>query len=141
MRIPKRIKILFISIAAPLLFVVAFVVVIAVYSTFHKTAEVTVTASGFAPQQIEIVEGETIHFANQSSTITQTLCLGSDTHCDRSYLLSLKLPPLVLLQSPGLRLAPDQAKDVVFNNAGTFTVTSTVVPRTNLTVTVDAGAD
>ena len=88
--------------------------------------------TGFVPQTIEIPEGETIRFINQSSTITQTLCLGSNQHCD---------PNLVLprgLVSPGVRISPEQSKDVVFDTFGTFTITSTAVPGINLTVTVDA---
>ena len=140
MRITRRVKTVFISVSAPLLFVVAFVLVIVVYSTFHTPTEVDARTTGFAPQKIEIAEGETIHFVNRSSTMTQILCLGTDKRCDRSALLLQQLPPQVL-QGPGLRIAPNQTKDVVFNTAGTFYITSTMVPGMNLTVTVDAGAD
>ena len=140
MKISKRARKLLIFISAPLLFVAASVLVIAAYSHFHKTPEVEVMANAFAPQTIEIAEGETIRFVNQSATVTQTLCLGSDKQCDRSGFLLLELPPQALV-SPGLRLAPGQAKDVVFNTAGTFTLTSTVTPGMNLTITVDEGAD
>ena len=138
MRINKRVRILFISISAPLLFVVASVLVVAAYTTFHRPPEVDVLTTGFAPQKIEITEGETVHFVNRSST-AQILCLGMDKSCDRSAVLFLEMPPQALF-SPGLRLAPHQTKDVVFDTDGTFTITSTVVPGMNLTVTVDAGA-
>ena len=42
MKISKRVKILFISISAPLLFVVAFILVVAAYSHFHTSPEVDV---------------------------------------------------------------------------------------------------
>ena len=139
MRITKRVKTVFISVSAPLLFVVTIILVIVVYSTFHTSPEVVARTAGFAPQKIEIAEGETIHFVNRSSTMTQILCLDMDKRCDRSALLLQQLPPQIL-QSPGLRITPNQTKDVVFNTAGTFHITSTVVPGMNLTVTVDAGA-
>ena len=139
MKISKRVKILFISISAPLLFVVAFILVVAAYSHFHTSPEVDVMTAGFAPQTIEIPEGTTIHFVNRSSTITQILCQGSDQQCIRSVPLSplLSPPPRDLLGS-GVRIGPDQAKDVIFDTAGIFHITSAVVPGMNLTVTVDA---
>jgi len=132
MRTSKRTKTLLISISVPLLFVVAFVTVIAIYLISHKPPEVQVMTTGFIPQTIEIPEGETIRFVNQSSTITQTLCLGTNQHCDPNQLLPRGIA------SPGVQIPPDQAKDVVFDTFGTFTITSTAVPGINLTVTVDA---
>ncbi len=141
MKMSRRGKILFISISAPLLFVVACVVVVVAYNHFHTPPEVDVLTASFAPQTIEIPEGEAIHFVNRSSTITQVLCVGSDTRCDRPGLVSpLQVPPPRTLQAPGVRIAPDQVRDVVFDTEGTFHITSTVVPGMNLTVTVDAGA-
>lgn len=132
MKISKPVKILLISISAPLMLVVAFVLVIAVYSSFHRPPEVDMMTTGFVPQSIEITEGETIHFVNRSSTITQILCLGLDKRCDRFALLPRGL------KSPGVQIAPDQAKDVLFDTFGTFSITSTAVPGMNLKVTVDA---
>jgi plastocyanin len=131
MRISKRVKTLFISFSAPLLFVVAFTLVIVGYNSFHKPPEVDVMTTGFVPQTIEITEGETIQFVNRSSTLTQILCLGIDKRCDPSALTPQGL------KSPGVQIAPGQAKDVVFDTYGTFSVTSTAVPGVNLTVTVD----
>ena len=139
MKISKRVKILFISISAPLLFVIAFILVVAAYSHFHTSPEVDVMTAGFAPQTIEISEGTTIHFVNRSSAVTQILCLGSDQRCDRSVpLSSLQPPPPRDLLGPGVRIGPEQAKDVVFDTAGIFNITSAVVPGMNLIVTVDA---
>jgi plastocyanin len=132
MRVSKRVKILLTSISVPLLFVLAFVLVIAVYNNFHKPPEVDMMTTGFVPKNIEITEGETIHFVNRSSTITQVLCLGVDKHCDRSALLPRGL------KSPGVQIAPDQAKDILFDTYGTFSITSTAVPGMNLMVTVDS---
>ncbi len=134
MKISKRAKLLLTAIGIPLLFVIAFVLVITAYNSFHKPPEVDMMTTGFVPQKIEITEGETIHFVNRSTTITQVLCLGTDKRCN---------PYAVLprgLKSPGIRIAPDQAKDVVFDFYGTFHVTSIVVPGMNLTVTVDSAA-
>ena len=138
MQISKRIKVILIAIAAPLLFVVAFALVTVAYSDFHKPSEVDVTPNSFRPQAIEINEGEAIHFVNKSSTLTQFLCIGTDKRCDSVAFRSIAQLPPAQLQSPGLRLAPDQAKDVVFDTDGTYHVTSTVAPGLNLTVTVNA---
>lgn len=132
MKQSKRTKTLVISISAPLLFIIAFLSVIAVYLTTHKPLEVQVMITGFVPHTIEIPEGEIIRFVNQSSTITQTLCLGSNQHCDSNLLL-----PRALV-SPGVQIRPDQAKDIVFDTYGTFSITSTAAPGVNLTVRVDA---
>ena len=134
MKVSRRTKMLFTIIGIPLLFVIAFAIVIVAYENFHKPPEVDMMTTGFVPQKIEITEGETIHFVNRSTTITQVLCLGTDKHCD---------PLAVLprgLKSPGIRIAPDQAKDVVFDFYGTFHVTSIAIPGMNLVVTVDTAA-
>jgi plastocyanin len=134
MKISKRAKLLLSAIGIPLLFVVAFVVVIAAYNSYHKPPEVDMTTTGFVPQTIEITEGETVHFVNRSSTITQVLCLGTDKRCDPLAALPRGLT------SPGIQIAPDQAKDVVFDFYGTFHVTSIAIPGMNLVVTVDTAA-
>ncbi len=134
MKISKRIKILLTLIGIPLLFAIAFLLVIVAYNTFHKSPEVDMMTTGFVPQKIEITEGETIHFINRSSTITQVICLGTDKRCDPNAVLPRGL------KSPGIRIAPDQAEEVVFDFYGTFHITSTTVPGMNLTVTVDAAA-
>ncbi len=137
MKISKRTRTLLVSISAPLLFLLAFAIVVVAYNTFHKPPEVDVGTTGFAPQQVEINEGETIHFVNRSSTVTQFLCLGTNRQCDSIAYHTLQLPPLVL-RSPGVRIPPGQSKDIVFDADGTFHITSTVDPNVNLTVTVDA---
>jgi plastocyanin len=132
MNVSRRAKLLFTIIGIPLLFVIAFALVIAAYESFHKPPEVDLMTNGFAPQKLEITEGQTIHFVNRSSSITQVLCLGTNNRCD---------PYAVLprgLKSPGIRIAPGQAKDVVFDFYGTFHVTSVIVSGMNLTVTVDS---
>lgn len=137
MRISKRVKVVFISISAPILFIAAFLLVIIAYNQFHQPPQVDVMATGIAPQNIEITEGQSIRFVNRSSSTTQILCLGTNRSCDGEPYLTLQLPPQEF-KSPGLRLAPGQAKDIVFDADGTFHVTSTVVPGINLTVTVAA---
>ena len=119
------------SISAPILFIVAFIIVIALYNNFHQPPAIDITTTGFAPQSIEITEGQTLRFVNQSSTITQVLCVGTNQHCENSS------PLPAGLKSP-VHIAPDQAKDVLFDSFGTFTIIDTATPRMNLTVTVDA---
>ena len=132
MNVSKRTKVLFSLIGIPLLFVISFATVIAAYESFHKPPEVNVMLNGFSQQKLEIPEGQTIHFVNRSSTITQVLCLGTNNHCDAYAALPRGL------KSPGVRLAPGQAKDVVFDFYGTFHVTSLMGSDMNLTVTVDS---
>jgi plastocyanin len=132
MKVSKRTKVLFSIIGIPLLFVITFAIVIAAYESFHKPPEVDVMPNGFSPQKLEITEGQTIHFVNDSSNITRVLCLGTNNHCDPYAALPRGL------KSPGIRLAPGQAKDVVFDFYGTFHVTSTIGSGMNLTVTVDS---
>jgi hypothetical protein len=132
MSLSKRTKMLFTIIGIPLLFVISFAIVIVAYESFHKPPEVDVMSNGFSPQKLEITEGQTIHFVNRSSSITQVLCLGTNNHCDPYAALPRGL------KSPGIRIAPGQAKDVVFDFYGTFHVTGTVGSGLNLTVTVDS---
>jgi plastocyanin len=132
MKISKRTKVLFTAIGIPLLFVIAFLLVIGAYYIFHKPPEVDLMTTGFVPQHIEINEGEMIHFVNRSSTTTQVLCLGANKRCNTLAVLPRGL------KSPGIQIAPNQAKDVLFDFYGTFHITSIVVPGMNLTVTVDA---
>jgi len=134
MNVSKRAKVLFSLIGIPLLFVISFAIVIAAYESFHKPPEVDMMSNGFSPQTLEITEGETIHFVNRSSTVTQVLCLGTNNRCDPY----AELPRG--LKSPGIRIAPGQAKDVVFDFYGTFHVTSLMGSGMNLTVTVDSAA-
>lgn len=132
MNVSKRTKVLFSIIGIPLLFVISFAIVIAAYESFHKPPEVDVMSNGFSPQNLEINEGQTIHFVNHSTTITQVICLGTNNHCD---------PYAALpggLKSPGIWLAPGQARDVVFDFYGTFHVTSLKGSDMNLTVTVNS---
>jgi len=134
MNVSKRAKVLFSLIGIPLLFVISFAIVIAAYESFHKPPEVDMMSNGFSPQTLEITEGQTIHFVNHSSTVTQVLCLGTNNRCDPY----AELPRG--LKSPGIRIAPGQAKDVVFDFYGTFHVTSLMGSGMNLTVTVDSAA-
>ena len=132
MNVSKRTKVLFSIIGIPLLFVIAFALVIVAYESFHKPPEVDVMSNAFSPQKLEITEGQTIHFVNRSSSITQVICLGTNNRCDPYAAL------LRGLKSPGVRIAPGQAKDVVFDFYGTFHVTSTTGSGMNLTVTVNS---
>jgi plastocyanin len=131
MKMSRRARTILISIAAPLLLIVGFAVVIFIYMNFHQPPTVDMTATGFAPQSVEITEGETIQFVNQSPTVSQVLCVGTNQHCDPS-----ALDPRSLA-SPGVRFAPGQSKAILFDTPGTYTITSTVVPKMNLTITVD----
>jgi plastocyanin len=130
--VSKHTRVLFTIIGIPLLFVIAFAMVIVAYESFHKPPEVDMMSNGFSPQKLEITEGQTIHFVNRSSSITLVICLGTNNHCDPYAALPRGL------KSPGIRIAPGQAKDIVFDFYGTFHVTSLIGSGMNLTVTVDS---
>lgn len=98
----------------------------------QKPPEVDLTPRGFSQTSITIVEGDTVHFVNPSSGVTQMLCLGQNKLCSR-YAID---PPV--LRGPGLSIAPGQSKDVVFTLEGTYHVTSTTMPGLNLTITVQS---
>jgi len=131
MKMSGRTRRILIAISAPLLLISAFAVVIFIYLNFHQPPVVDMTATGFAPQSVEISEGETIRFVNQSST-TQVLCVGTNQKCDTT-----AVDPRPFL-SPGRRFAPGQSEVIVFDTPDTYTITSTVTPKMNLTITVDA---
>lgn len=133
---PRRAKKWFAAITAPLLLIVAFVIVVGIYSNFHTPPEVDVTVAGFSPQSVVITEGETIHFVNKSA-ITQVICLGSNQHCDSTAIDPTVIDPSALAGS-GIRIAPGQAQNVIFTTYDTYTITSTTSPGLNLTVNVNS---
>ena len=126
-------KILLYLVLPPLLFVVASALVIFFYLQFHKAPEMDLTSKGFSLSAIEINEGETIRFVNQSN-VTQVLCLGQDATCDTN-----AVAPKTL-KTPGFQLKPGAAIDVAFEQYGTYNITSTNVKGINLKVTVDPAA-
>ena len=126
-------KILHYLVIPPVLFVVAVTLIIFFYLQFHKAPEMDLTSKGFSLSAIEINEGETIHFVNQSN-VAQVLCLGQDATCDAN-----AVAPKAL-KTPGIQLKPGDAIDVSFEQYGTYNITSTNVKGINLKVTVDPAA-
>ncbi len=126
-------KILLYLIVPPLLFAVAIALVIFLYLQFHKAPELDLTSRGFSINTVEINEGESIHVVNQSN-VTQVLCLGVDKQCDTH-----AVAPKALIM-PGTQLKPGATITVVFEQFGTYNITSTNVAGVNLTVTVDPAA-
>ena len=125
-------KILLYWVAPPSLILVAVALVIFFYLQFHKPPEMDLTSRGFSLSTIEINEGESIHFVNQSN-VTQVLCLGQDNVCYTD-----AVAPKIL-KTPGVQLKPGAAIDVVFEQYGTYVLTSSNVKGVNLKITVDAG--
>ncbi|HEU0003826.1 MAG TPA: hypothetical protein VFQ36_23165 [Ktedonobacteraceae bacterium] len=126
-------KILLYLVVPPVLFIVAIAVVIFIYLQFHKAPEMDLTSKGFSLSTVEINEGETVHFVNQSN-VTQVLCLGEDRVCD-THAVAPKA-----LKMPGIQLKPGGTLNVVFEQFGTYNITSTNVTGVNLTITVDPAA-
>src|ERR1700730_10986602 len=108
-------KILLYLILPPALFVVAIALVIFFYLQFHKAPEMDLTSKGFSLSAIEINEGETIHFINQSN-VTQVLCLGQDAACDAN-----AIAPKAL-KMPGIRLKPGDAINISFEQYGIYNI-------------------
>ena len=126
-------KILLYLVVPPVLFAVAIALVLFLYLQFHKTPEMALTSKGFSLSAVEINEGETLHFVNQSN-VTQVLCLGVDRVCD-THAVAPKA-----LKMPGIQLKPGDAINVVFEQYGIYNITSTNVKGVNLKITVDAAA-
>ena len=116
----------------PVLFAVAIALVIVIYLQFHKAPEMDLTSTGFSRNAVEINEGESVHFVNQSN-VTQVLCLGLDKVCDTS-----AVAPKAL-KRPGIQLKPGATLDVTFEQYGIYNITSTNINGVNLKITVDAG--
>ncbi len=132
-RVSRTKRILLYLVLPPLVIAIACAVVIFLYLQFHRPAEMDLTSKGFTLSTAEITEGETVHFVNQSS-VTQVLCLGIDTVCDQNAVAPKSL------KKPGYQLKPGASLDVVFEQYGTYNITSTNVKGINLKITVDAGA-
>src|SRR5579863_9967246 len=126
-------RILLYLVLPPLLLALACALVVFFYLQFHKPPEMDLTSKGFSLSAIEINEGETIHFVNQSN-VTQVLCLGQDATCDTG-----AVAPRAL-KMPGIQLKPGDAIDVAFEQYGVYNITSTNVKGINLKVTVDPAA-
>ncbi len=126
-------KILLYLVVPPALFIIAIALVIFFYLQFHKAPELDLTSKGFSLSTVEINEGETIHFVNQSN-VTQVLCLGQNATCDAG-----AIAPKAL-KMPGIQLKPGEAINVAFEQYGVYNITSTNVKGINLTVTVDPAA-
>jgi hypothetical protein len=114
--------------------ILAFGAVAVINRANQKPPEVDLTAHGFSQTSITIMEGDTVNFVDPSTGVTQMLCLGQDKVCSR---YSFDPPDL---KGPGLQIAPGQSKDVAFTLEGTYHVTSTTLPGSNLTITVQPNA-
>ncbi len=125
-------KILLYLVIPPVLFGAAIALVLFFYLQFHKTPEMDLTSRGFSLSTIEINEGESLRFVNQSN-VTQVLCLGQDNVCYTD-----AVAPKIL-KTPGVQLKPGAAIDVVFEQYGAYVITSSNVKGVNLKITVDAG--
>ncbi|HVB72102.1 MAG TPA: hypothetical protein VNE38_00955 [Ktedonobacteraceae bacterium] len=125
-------RILLYIIVPPVLLAAACALVVFFYLQFHKPAEIDLTTKGFSLSTVEITEGESVNFVNQSN-VTQVLCLGLDKVCDKN-----AVAPKAL-KTPGYDLKPGASIHVVFEQFGTYLITSTNVKGVNLTITVDEG--
>ncbi len=92
--------------------------------------EVDMGPANFVQTSRAISTGQSIHFVDQQSGTTHMLCIGRDGSCDTS----AKAPKD--LASPGFSIQPGQTHDVLFDTAGTYTITCPIHPSMNLTITV-----
>ncbi|HZS75408.1 MAG TPA: hypothetical protein VFA41_02240 [Ktedonobacteraceae bacterium] len=127
----KRVLLYFVL--PPLIFIVAFAIVVAVYLNTHKPVEIDLTSKGFTITSVSINEGESIHFVNQTNA-PQVLCLG----VEEEKMCAVHAVAPAVLKNPGVRLQPGQSVDVLFDQFGTFVVTGPTLPGNNLRVTVNA---
>lgn len=125
----KRKWLLFIM--PPALIIALSAIVIVLYLNFHQPPQIGVTARGFTRSTVEINEGDTIRFVNQSDA-TQVICIGTNKVCSPNAVT----PPV--LKKPGVRLNPGQSMDIAFENYGTYNITGPGIPGGSLRVTVDS---
>lgn len=92
--------------------------------------EVDMGTTNFVQASRTIKAGESIHFVDQQSGTTHILCVGRDGHCDAS----AKGPQD--LTGQGFTIEPGQSHDVLFDTAGSYTITCTIHPNMNTTITV-----
>lgn len=90
---------------------------------------VNMTASNFAVTCANISAGQSISFVDPSSAAIHILCIGKNQSCSGS-------GPEELSDGHQLTVNPGESKSVAFPKAGTYTVTCTVHPNMDLTVTV-----
>lgn len=115
----------------PVLIIALSALVIVLYLNFHQPPQIGVTASGFTRSTVEINEGDSIRFVNQSG-VAQVICIGSNKVCNPNAVTP------AALKKPGVRLNPGQSMDIAFENYGTYIITRPALPGGNLRVTVDS---
>jgi plastocyanin len=92
--------------------------------------EVDMGIANFVQTSVTISKGQSVHFVDQQSGTTHILCIGKDGSCNSD----AKGPRDLIGQ--GFTVQPGQAHDVPFDTAGTYTITCTLHPDMNLSVTV-----
>ncbi len=93
--------------------------------------EVDMGVANFMQSSVTIDKGRSVHFVDQQSGAAHILCVGKDGTCDTG-----TSAPKVLA-NPGFTIQPGQSQDVRFDRAGTYTITCTLHPTMNMTVTVN----
>jgi plastocyanin len=92
--------------------------------------EVDMGATNFVQTSVTIRTGQSVHFVDQQSGTMHILCIGKDGRCDAN----AKAPQDLIGQ--GFTIQPGQSHDVRFDTAGTYSVTCTLHPTMNLSVTI-----
>ncbi len=92
--------------------------------------EVDMGGYTFVQTGVTISAGQSVHFVDQQNGTTHILCIGKDGRCDAGATSPQGLT------GQGFTIQPGQAHDVPFETAGTYTVTCTIHPNMNVTITV-----
>jgi plastocyanin len=124
----------FAALALPLLLVLAFGVAGCGSGASSSTPPGTVRldAADFAQHSATINAGQAVTFVNPATGTIHILCVGKDMNCNSS----ISGGPANMSGGQKLEIDPGQTKSDTFPNKGTFTITCTVHPTMNLTVTV-----
>jgi plastocyanin len=93
--------------------------------------EVRMNAADFEQSTITIKAGTALHLADEQSGTTHLLCLGKDGQCDPN-----AQGPQQLNSNNPLEVDPGQSVDITFDTPGTYSITCTIHPGMELTVTV-----
>lgn len=92
--------------------------------------QVDMGATNFVQTSVTVAPGQSVHFVDQQSGTMHILCIGKDGRCDTN----AKGPQDLIGQ--GFTIQPGQSHDVTFAAAGKYTITCTLHPTMNLSVTI-----
>jgi plastocyanin len=109
------------------------VVLLALAACATATNEVDMGVASFRQSSVTIKVGEAVHFVDPASGGTHVVCVGKDLAC-----IPQPGAPAALDTTAGLQFNTGDTRDVVFPNAGTYTVVCIIHPGMVVTIVVQS---